>query len=159
MRCDGDTGRKIVSRGELLELRRRWAAARAKVVFTNGVFDLLHPGHVQLLEKARSLGDVLVVGVNSDDSARRLGKGPERPINRAADRCRVLAALAAVDAVVVFPEDTPEKLLSELRPELLVKGADYRPDQVAGKEHAGRVALVPLKKGHSTTRIVSRLRR
>ncbi|NLO91254.1 MAG: D-glycero-beta-D-manno-heptose 1-phosphate adenylyltransferase [Elusimicrobia bacterium] len=126
-----------------------------KVVFTNGCFDILHAGHVLLLDKARSLGDVLVVGLNSDASVRRL-KGPSRPVNCQKDRALVLSGLASVDRVVVFGEPTPAELLAELRPDVLVKGADYRPEQVAGREYAGRVALLKLLKGRSTTGIIKR---
>lgn len=149
---------KILSVTQLLRQRRSWKRSRRRVVFTNGVFDILHPGHIDLLEKARALGDILILGVNTDASARRLGKkGPRRPIHRLQDRMRVLAALTAVDAVTSFREDTPEKLLSRILPDILVKGADYRADQVAGRQYAGRVALIPLKKGHSTTKILRRI--
>lgn len=150
--------RKIVGRRGAEARRRAWGKAGSRVVFTNGVFDLLHRGHVEVLEKARSLGDKLIVGVNSDASARRLGKGPGRPLNAEADRARVLAGLEAVDLVTIFGEDTPERLLSRLKPDVLVKGADYRPDQVAGREHAKKVVLVRLTPGYSTTSIVKRLR-
>lgn len=149
---------KIRTLKSLLTLRDLWRWEGKKVVFTNGVFDILHCGHAQLLEKARALGDVLIVGLNSDASARRLGKGPERPINTWADRAAVLAALAAVDAVVAFEEDTPAELLARLKPDILVKGGDYKPGQVAGREHAGKIVIVPLKKGYSTTGLVKRLR-
>lgn len=138
---------------------RAWRRRRRRVVFTNGVFDILHAGHVSILERSRSLGDFLIVGVNSDASVRRLGKGPERPINHLRDRQRVLAGLACVDAVTSFGEDTPEKLLSSLKPDVLVKGADYRADQVAGRQHAGKVVLLSLVEGRSTTAVVKRLRR
>jgi D-beta-D-heptose 7-phosphate kinase/D-beta-D-heptose 1-phosphate adenosyltransferase len=150
---------KILNLPALLRLRKLWARRQQHVVFTNGVFDILHAGHVELLEKARALGDVLVVGVNSDASVRRLGKGSGRPINSLKDRQRVLAALACVDVVVAFSEDTPESLISKLQPETLVKGADYRPEQVAGLRHAGRLVLLPLKKGYSTTRLIRQIRR
>lgn len=143
----------------MLRLRKEWARRRRRVVFTNGVFDILHAGHVELLEKAKALGDVLVVAVNSDASVRRLGKGPGRPVNSLRDRLRVLAALACVDAVVAFSDDTPELLLSKLRPQTLVKGADYRPEQIAGLRHVGRLVLVPFKKGYSTTGIIHQIRR
>jgi rfaE bifunctional protein nucleotidyltransferase chain/domain len=151
-------GAPILSREALLERRRAWRRASRRVVFTNGVFDILHAGHVRLLAQARALGDVLVVGVNTDASVRRLAKGPGRPVNPLADRLRVLAALACVDAVTAFGEDTPERLLRLLRPEILVKGADYRPGQVAGASHAGKVVLLPLVKGRSTTAILERAR-
>ena len=152
------TRTKVTSLKKLLTLRALWAFEGKTVVFTNGVFDILHSGHVLLLEKSRALGDVLIVGLNSDASARRLGKGPERPINKWEDRAAVLAALSCVDAVVGFAEDTPERLLTKLKPDVLVKGGDYRVDQIAGRQHARKVVRVPLKKGYSTTSLVARLR-
>ena len=149
---------KLKTLKKLLTLRQLWRWEGKTVVFTNGVYDLLHAGHVHLLEKARRLGDVLVVGVNSDASVRRLDKSPERPINRCEDRAAVLCALSCVDAVIGFTEDTPAELLSKLKPDVLVKGGDYRKDQVAGREHAGRVVILSLKKGYSTTAIVRKLR-
>ena len=149
---------KILTLSRLLRLRRGWREQGRAVVFTNGVFDILHAGHVELLEKAASLGGALIVGVNSDASARRLHKGPGRPIQPLKDRARILAGLACVDAVIAFGEDTPERLLSFIKHEVLVKGADYRPGQVAGRRHAGRVALLPLKLGRSTTAIIERIR-
>jgi rfaE bifunctional protein nucleotidyltransferase chain/domain len=140
----------------------RWRSAqRGRVVFTNGVFDLLHPGHVDVLYAARLLGDQLVVGVNSDSSVRRL-KGPERPIRSEAERAVVLAALECVDAVVLFEEDTPLLLIEALRPDVLVKGGDYAADTIVGADavrgRGGEVVVVPLTPGHSTTRTVERLR-
>jgi D-beta-D-heptose 7-phosphate kinase/D-beta-D-heptose 1-phosphate adenosyltransferase len=131
-------------------------------VFTNGVFDLLHTGHVALLEAARAEGDALVVGVNSDASARRLGKGPDRPVVGEAERARMLAALAAIDCVVLFDEDTPLALIQLLRPDVLVKGADYARDAIVGAKEVegwgGRVVRVPLVKDKSTTKLLDRLR-
>jgi len=131
-------------------------------VFTNGVFDVLHAGHVALLEAARAAGAALVVGVNADDSVRRLGKGADRPLVGEADRARVLAALACVDCVVLFAEDTPLELIRALRPDVLVKGADYARDQIVGAADVegwgGRVVRVPLVPGKSTTDLVRRLR-
>ena len=151
---------KVLSAAKASALRRRWAREGLSVVFTNGVFDLLHAGHVDLLEKAARLGDRLIVGLNTDASARRLGKkGPTRPVNALKDRARVLESLGCVDAVVPFGEDTPERLLSSLRPDILVKGADYRPEQVAGRLHAGKVVLIALKRGYSTTALLDRIRR
>ncbi|HTI06244.1 MAG TPA: D-glycero-beta-D-manno-heptose 1-phosphate adenylyltransferase [Gemmatimonadales bacterium] len=139
-----------------------WRAKQHRVVFTNGVFDLLHPGHVTLLEAARAEGDALIVGVNSDASARRLGKGSDRPVVPEADRARVLAALAAVDCVVLFDEDTPLNLIRRLKPDVLVKGADYAPDAIVGAKEVegwgGRVVRVPLVKDKSTTALLARLR-
>ena len=148
---------KIKTWKRLTTLRQLWGWQGKKVVFTNGVFDILHAGHVQLLERARSLGDMLIVGVNSDASAHRLGKGPGRPVNRLRDRAALLAALSCVDAVVPFAEDTPEPLLSKLKPDVLVKGADYGRQQIAGAQHAGRVVRVTLKAGYSTTNLIRRL--
>ena len=132
------------------------------MAFTNGVFDLLHAGHVALLEAARAAGDALVVGVNSDASVRRLGKGPERPLVAEAERARLLAALAAVDCVVLFDEDTPLTLIQQLRPDVLVKGADYAPEAIVGAKDVegwgGRVVRVPLVEGKSTTDLVRKLR-
>jgi len=131
-------------------------------VFTNGVFDLLHPGHVEILEAARGLGDALVVGVNSDASAGRLGKGPGRPVQAAEARARVVAALAAVDRVVLFDEDTPLSLIESLAPDVLVKGGDYTRESIVGADfvesRGGAVYAIPLLPGQSTTAIVERLR-
>ncbi|MBI3547893.1 MAG: adenylyltransferase/cytidyltransferase family protein [Elusimicrobia bacterium] len=149
--------RKVMTPAATRRRLQAWRRSGRRVVFTNGVFDLLHAGHVDLLERARALGDALIVGVNSDSSARRLEKGPGRPFNPLRDRMRVLAALASVDAVVPFSEDTPERLLSTLKPDVLVKGADYRPDQVAGRRHAGKVVLIRLNAGYSTTRLAGRI--
>jgi len=132
------------------------------VVFTNGVFDLLHPGHVDVLEGARREGAQLIVGVNSDASVRRLNKGPERPIRGEQERAYVLAALASVDCVVVFDEDTPAELVAALQPDVIVKGGDYRPEDVAGGEtvraRGGRIVIIPLTPGHSTTATVQKLK-
>lgn len=137
-------------------------AQQGAVVFTNGVFDILHPGHIQLIEAARSFGDALVIGVNTDASTRRLGKGPERPLNPAGSRARVLAAVGAVDCVVLFEEDTPLELIRALEPDVLVKGADYARDQIVGADlveaRGGRVERVPLVPDTSTTRLVEKLR-
>ena len=142
---------------------RRWReACTGPVVFTNGVFDLLHPGHVDVLEGARREGAHLVVGVNSDASVRRLNKGPERPIRSETERALVLGALACVDCVVVFDQDTPAELVAVLQPDVIVKGGDYRPEDVAGAEtvraRGGRVVIIPLTPGHSTTATVAKLK-
>ena len=140
-----------------------WRTAQpGPVVFTNGVFDLLHVGHVALLEAARAQGAALLVALNSDPSARRLGKGPDRPVVPAAERARMLAALGCVDCVVIFDDDTPMDLIRRLRPDVLVKGADYAREQIAGGDEVeswgGRVVLVPLVEGKSTSALLSRLR-
>jgi rfaE bifunctional protein nucleotidyltransferase chain/domain len=146
-----------------LDSARAWRQAHTgRVVFTNGVFDLLHSGHVDLLNIARGFGDALVVGVNSDASVRRLNKGPERPVRTQADRAYVLAALEAVDAVVIFDEDTPLAIVTALEPDVLVKGGDYREETIVGarevRARGGDVRVVPLLEGHSTTSIVEKLR-
>jgi D-beta-D-heptose 7-phosphate kinase/D-beta-D-heptose 1-phosphate adenosyltransferase len=140
-----------------------WRAGQpGPIVFTNGVFDLLHPGHVELLEAARSEGAALIVGVNSDASVRRLGKGANRPVTAEGARARVLAGLSAVDCVVLFDDDTPLELITRLEPDILVKGADYTRDAIVGADlvesRGGRVVRVPLVQGFSTSSIVERLR-
>jgi len=155
----GSPADKIMS----LERARRWRAALGErsLVFTNGVFDLLHPGHVDILLAARREGDALLVGINSDDSVRRL-KGPTRPVRKAAERAYVVAALAMVDAVVLFEQDTPLGLIRALTPDVLVKGGDYGEDTVVGaadvRARGGKVVIVPLTPGHSTTALVEKLR-
>jgi D-beta-D-heptose 7-phosphate kinase/D-beta-D-heptose 1-phosphate adenosyltransferase len=161
---------RVDRRADLCVLTRADAAAFAaaerargrRVVFTNGVFDLLHPGHVRYLQQARALGDVLIVGLNSDESVRR-NKGADRPITPEHERAEVLAALACVDAVVVFPEDTPADIIGRILPDVLVKGADWPADQIVGRDtveaRGGRVVLVPVEQGYSTTAIVERIRK
>jgi D-beta-D-heptose 7-phosphate kinase/D-beta-D-heptose 1-phosphate adenosyltransferase len=153
-----DPARKVMSWPEA----RAWRRARnGPVVFTNGVFDLLHPGHVDVLTGARSRGAHLVVGLNSDASVRRL-KGPDRPVRAAAERAYVLAALEAVDAVVVFDEDTPRELIVTLEPDVLVKGGDYAMDTIVGADEVrargGEVVIIPLTPGQSTSSIIQKLR-
>jgi rfaE bifunctional protein nucleotidyltransferase chain/domain len=154
-----DTAGKIRSLPAAVAWRR---AQQAPVVFTNGVFDLLHPGHVELLEAARREGGGLIVGLNSDASVRGLGKGTDRPVADEAARARVLAALAAVDCVVLFDEETPRQLIEALAPDVLVKGADYARDRIVGADwveaRGGRVVRVPLVAGFSTSALVERLR-
>ena len=139
---------------ELLEYVKAARVFGWKIVMTNGVFDLLHVGHVRFLRAARDLGHVLIVAVNDDASTGRLKPG--RPINTLADRMDVLAALRSVDAVVAFSEDTPERLIGLVRPDVLVKGGDYRPEQIAGRQYAGKVLVLDYHAGHSTTDILSR---
>lgn len=137
------------------------AAQRGRVVFTNGVFDLLHPGHIDVLRAAREQGDALIVGLNSDASVRRL-KGPERPVRTEAERAYVLAALRCVDVVTVFDEDTPLELVRAVLPDVIVKGGDYTEDTVVGapevRARGGDVVIVPLTPGQSTTSIIEKLR-
>lgn len=132
-----------------------------KVVFTNGVFDLLHPGHVRYLQEARALGDALIVGLNSDRSVRAI-KGPERPVTPESERAEVLQALACVDAVVIFDEDTPHAVISQVQPDVLVKGADWGPDTIVGRDvveaRGGRVVRIALAPGYSTTNLIERIR-
>jgi len=147
---------------ELTEAMTWRARQTGSIVFTNGVFDLVHPGHVELLEAARREGSCLIVGLNSDGSARRLGKGSGRPVNSEVARARVLAGFAAVDCVVLFDADTPLDLIQRLAPDVLVKGADYSREGIVGADfveaRGGRVVRVPLVDGFSTTSIVERLR-
>ncbi|OGS07459.1 MAG: hypothetical protein A2270_09335 [Elusimicrobia bacterium RIFOXYA12_FULL_51_18] len=150
------TRNKIFTLRKALAARRKAMGAGKKTVFTNGCFDLIHAGHVALLENARSLGDILIVGLNSDASVRRL-KGPSRPLNGLADRARVLAAFAAVDMVVPFTRDTPYELIKALRPDILVKGADYSHGKIVGREFAGKTVRVSLVKGRSTTGLINRM--
>lgn len=154
---------KIVDRSTAAAKAAEARRAGKRVVFTNGCFDLMHVGHVRYLAAARDAGDLLVVAVNSDASVRRLSKGPERPIVSEAARAEVLAALAAVDWVTIFDEDTPAEAIAAVQPDVLVKGADWAPDQVVGRElveaRGGRVVLVPVVEGFSTTALIERLRR
>jgi D-glycero-beta-D-manno-heptose 1-phosphate adenylyltransferase len=151
---------RIVSQEALLQLVGREVRGSRRVVFTNGCFDLLHPGHIRLLEQARSLGDALVVGLNSDGSVRRV-KGDSRPLIPEMERAEVLAALAAVDFVVIFDEATPREIIARLLPDVLVKGADWGANEIVGRAEVegagGKVVSVPLQPGYSTTRILQRI--
>jgi len=150
-------GSKVVSRQELRPVLERLKAAGKRIVFTNGCFDLLHRGHVEYLQASRECGDVLVVGLNADESVRRL-KGPQRPVMGEEDRARILAALAAVDYVVIFEEDTPRSLIETLRPHVLTKGADYAGKEVAGADLVEEVRLIALCEGRSTSGTIGRIR-
>jgi D-beta-D-heptose 7-phosphate kinase/D-beta-D-heptose 1-phosphate adenosyltransferase len=151
-----------MTRDEAVDWGARLRAEGKTLVFTNGVFDLLHPGHVRYLQAARRLGDALIVAVNSDRSARALEKGPERPINPDHERAELLAALECVDATVVFDEDTPHEIVAALQPEVLVKGADWADGAIVGAEiveaRGGRVVRIPVAAGYSTTRLIEKLR-
>jgi D-beta-D-heptose 7-phosphate kinase/D-beta-D-heptose 1-phosphate adenosyltransferase len=153
----------VLARADAVNLVARNREHGKTVVFTNGVFDILHPGHTRYLSSARALGDLLIVGVNSDRSARALAKGPGRPVNAAAERAEVVAALAAVDAVVVFDEDTPHALITALQPDVLVKGADWGAGHIVGRDvvesRGGRVVRMPVEQGYSTSAIVEKVRR
>jgi len=151
---------RVLSREDLIIRRRAWKDNGETVVFTNGCFDLLHPGHVRLLEQARALGTVLVVGLNSDRSLRAL-KGAGRPLVQETERAELLAALAMVDAVTIFDEDTPRELVAALLPDVLVKGGDWQPDEIVGREEVeaagGRVVAVPYIEGYSTSAIIEKI--
>ena len=151
----------ISTPSELEDLRSELRAKQQTVVFTNGVFDILHAGHVMYLEAARNMGDVLVVGLNADASVSRL-KGPTRPVNTENDRAQVLAALRCVDHVVIFTEDTPLRVITELLPDVLIKGGDYTRDTIVGADvveaRGGLVATIPLLEGRSTTNIIEKAR-
>ena len=161
MNVEGPGESRVLSREQVVALVATLRAAKKTVVFTNGVFDLLHPGHVDVLLGARRLGDALVVGLNSDASVRRL-KGPARPIRAEAERAFVLAALSMVDVVVAFEQDTPLELVRALRPDVLVKGGDYHEGSIVGaadvRSWGGDVVVIPLTPGHSTTSTIERLR-
>lgn len=152
----------ITSLDELRDIRDELRRSKHSIVFTNGVFDILHAGHVTYLEKARSFGEVLIVGINSDESARRI-KGETRPINTLTDRITVLAALRAVDHVISFDEDTPISLIETLLPDVLVKGGDYSRENIVGasivEQNGGSVEIVPLMHGRSTTSVIIRARK
>ncbi|HKZ52490.1 MAG TPA: D-glycero-beta-D-manno-heptose 1-phosphate adenylyltransferase [Candidatus Acidoferrales bacterium] len=151
---------KLLSRADLIIRRREWKDNGRRVVFTNGCFDLLHPGHIRLLEQARALGDLLVVGVNSDGSVRVL-KGEGRPLLPEGERAELLAALAAVDAVTIFDEPTPRELIAALLPDVLVKGGDWSPDEIVGRAEVegagGRVVTIPYIEGYSTSALIARI--
>jgi rfaE bifunctional protein nucleotidyltransferase chain/domain len=155
-------GGRVLSQPDVARFVADARAAGRTIVFTNGVFDILHPGHARYLQDARALGDVLIVGLNADASVRR-NKGPGRPINSQGERAEILAALACVDAVVIFDEDTPAEIIRLVQPDVLVKGADWPADQVVGRDtveaHGGRVVLMPVEPGHSTSAIIERIRR
>ena len=154
-----NTNPRASSREAAAEFARHVQRRGGVVVFTNGVFDLLHPGHVRYLTEARRLGDVLIVGINSDRSV-RANKGPERPINRAEERAEILLGLACVDAAAVFDEDTPLSIITQIQPDILVKGADWGPNNIVGREvveaRGGRVVRVDLAEGFSTTNLIKK---
>lgn len=156
------TENKIVSLPQLQTLREEWKTADDKVVFTNGCFDIVHLGHIDYLEKAAALGNKLIVGLNTDNSVTQL-KGPSRPINEEYARARMLAAFAFVDAVVLFADDTPLKLIEQITPDILVKGNDYSVDQIVGAKHVmangGEVKTVDLVAGFSTSNLIDKIQK
>lgn len=162
MKMAMDTRKKIMSAAGAAELCRASRAAGDAVVFTNGCFDLMHAGHVRYLNQARALGGMLVVGLNSDDSVRRLDKGPGRPVTPQDQRAEVLAGLASVDAVVIFNEDTPARLIEIIAPDVLVKGGDWPVEKMVGAREVmargGRALSLPLVPGISTTAAIERIR-
>jgi len=143
------------------ELARTLRSEGRRIVFTNGVFDILHPGHVRYLQQARTLGDALIVGLNADASVRK-NKGPGRPINTQAERAEILEALECVDAVVLFAEDTPAEIIQAIQPDILVKGADWAENAIVGRDtveaRGGQVVRVPIEQGYSTTEIIRKIR-
>jgi rfaE bifunctional protein nucleotidyltransferase chain/domain len=153
--------RKVLSISEAEAFAGRLRQGHRTVVFTNGVFDLLHPGHVRYLRDARREGDALLVAINSDRSVRAI-KGPARPLNPALERAEVLAALECVDAVVVFDEDNPQEIIGRLQPDVLVKGSDWKADAIIGREivegRGGRVVRIALAEGYSTSAIIDKIR-
>jgi len=153
---------KILSRTEAAAFARKLREAGKTLVFTNGCFDVLHAGHAYLLNEARKQGDALMLALNSDQSVRRL-KGESRPVNKEEDRALLLASLQAVDAVVIFEEDTPEELISVIRPDVLVKGGDYNKEEVVGarllESYGGKVMIVPLKPGYSSSKTIENLKK
>ena len=152
---------RLLTTDEAVSLVQSLRGAGQTVVFTNGVFDLLHPGHVRYLQSARALGEALIVGLNGDASVRR-NKGPGRPINDERERAEVLAGLEAVDAVVLFDDDTPAEIIRRLQPDILVKGADWAADQIVGRDtvesRGGRVVRVTVEQGYSTSSLVQKVR-
>ncbi|MCC2642573.1 MAG: rfaEb [Nitrospira sp.] len=153
---------KVATREELVPLLAKHRRQGRRIVFTNGCFDLMHIGHTRYLQAARTLGDLLVVGVNSDSSVRSLSKGADRPIVPEAQRAEILAALACVDYVVIFPEPDPGSLIAILQPDILVKGGDWPADRIVGREtveaRSGLVQTIPLVPGVSTTKLLQRIR-
>ena len=159
MRLEATGG--VLSRRHAAELAQRLRDAGRKVVFTNGVFDLIHPGHARYLREARSLGDALIVGVNADESVRR-NKGESRPVTREEERAELIAALACVDAVTVFGEDTPAEVIRAIQPDVLVKGADWAADQIVGRDtveaRGGKVVRIGVEEGYSTSALLNKIR-
>ena len=161
MRIDRSSGPRVMTGPQAAAFVASARASGQRIVFTNGVFDLLHPGHVRYLREARALGDLLIVGLNADESVRR-NKGPGRPITVDDERAEILAALECVDGVVIFAEDTPAEIIRLVQPDILVKGADWPADQIVGRDtveaRGGRVVRVELLPGFSTTELIRRVK-
>jgi D-beta-D-heptose 7-phosphate kinase/D-beta-D-heptose 1-phosphate adenosyltransferase len=156
-RLDNSVDYKIVDFSTIEKIAKELKAENKKIVFTNGCFDILHIGHVKYLQKAKTLGDKLIVGVNSNSSVKRL-KGPTRPVNDEYDRAYLLASLEVVDYVIIFDEDTPYELIKKIKPDILVKGADYKGKEVVGSDIAKEVRLIDFVEGKSTTNIIKKVR-
>lgn len=156
------TSLKIMSLGELLTQRAKWLERGDKVVFTNGSFDILHLGHIDFLEKAHNLGDRLIIGLHADSAVKRL-RGEDRPVKDEYVRARILAALQFVDAIVIFGEDTPLELIKQIMPDILVKGSDYKVNEIVGADlvlgNGGMVETIDLVEGHSTTKTIVKMRK
>ncbi len=154
--------RKLQSKEAVLKTTAALQAQGKKIVFTNGCFDILHPGHVDYLSQARDSGDFMVLGLNTDASVRKLNKAPNRPVNDETSRALVLSGLACIDAIVLFEEETPYELIKFLQPDVLVKGDDYKPEQIAGYDvvmaKGGQVKTIPFLKGYSTTALINKIR-
>ncbi len=152
---------KVVSQNQALKELKTWREKNKKIVFTNGCFDIIHPGHIDYLSQARDLGDILVLGLNTDQSVRRLNKGSNRPINDERTRAYVLAGLACVDLIVFFDEETPYNLIKLLQPNVLVKGKDYEVEKIIGfdilKENGGEVITIPFLEGYSTSSLIKKI--
>lgn len=159
MKLPEEISQKIVDREKLPQQLKKSVQPGKKIVFTNGCFDLLHPGHIHLLYSARQLGDMLIIGLNSNESVRRL-KGAQRPVMDEYARAIVLASLAFVDTVVLFSEDTPLELITEIRPDVLVKGGDYQPDEIVGAEFirskGGKIVTIPFLEGYSSSTLIDK---
>ncbi len=148
--------KKLIERNNLNSVLNKYREENKKIVFTNGCFDILHRGHVEYLQKARELGDLLILGLNSDDSVKRL-KGNDRPINNEIDRAIVLAALECINYISIFDEDTPLELIKIVKPDILVKGGDYKIENVVGREYSKETVLIDFVDGYSTTNIIKKL--
>lgn len=160
MEFTSEINSKLLNPQNLNKLIQNWRNQNNKIVFTNGCFDLLHPGHIDYLAKARHLGDRLIIGLNSDESVSKL-KGPKRPVNNEKERAILLASMSFIDAVIIFSEDTPLRLISEIIPDVLVKGGDYSIDTVVGADivenHGGKVIILPFLEGYSSSNMINKI--